>query len=129
MLGQLYEGLKGDPEDTAQLQHAEHLRWEGSKVVLNPRVRQVLRIPDPADLVPIILSEDGETVWMIIEQLTPHPPASKNRPPEALEPAAGSPGMPLPAAEEAGAFWPAGATVATLRAEAPFNDMGPLPRP
>jgi hypothetical protein len=37
--------------------------------LLDPRVRQVLRIPNAADVAPVVLSEGEETVRSIVESL------------------------------------------------------------
>jgi hypothetical protein len=45
------------------------MRWEASAFLLNPRIRQLERIADEADVAPTVLSEDEETVRSIANSI------------------------------------------------------------
>jgi hypothetical protein len=69
VLAEIFKGLKPNPEATKALHVAEQARWSGSVFTLNPRIRQSMRLADSNDVIPTMLSQDVETIRLIMDTL------------------------------------------------------------
>jgi hypothetical protein len=69
VLIELQEFLNGDPTALKTLESAEQERWADKWMILNPAMAQIRRLPDKADVLPMLLSEDTETIRAAMEVL------------------------------------------------------------
>jgi hypothetical protein len=69
MVADLYAAFKGNEKLTEALKTAEAYRWSSNERLLNPFIRQMQRM-EPVDLTPAVLSEDLETIRVVVEMLS-----------------------------------------------------------